>query len=64
MNSLTVRLSCKLLGASSPGTPLVVKASWQYPEREEQGQLLHKATEKQVKNVAGYFHYETARVGG
>ncbi len=64
MNSLTVRLSCKPLGASSPGTPLIVKDSWQYPEREEEGELLHEATEKQVKNVARYFHYETVRVGG
>lgn len=47
-----------------PGTPLVVKDSWQYPEREEEGDLLREATGKRVKNVARYFHHETVRVGG
>ncbi|CAG5181461.1 uncharacterized protein ALTATR162_LOCUS9774 [Alternaria atra] len=47
-----------------PGTPLVVKDSWQYPEREEEGELLRAATEKGVMNVARYFHHETVRVGG
>ncbi|KAF1361094.1 hypothetical protein EJ07DRAFT_164685 [Lizonia empirigonia] len=47
-----------------PDTPLVVKDSWQYPEREEEGELLREATEKRVRNVARYFHHETVRVGG
>ncbi|KAF1358632.1 hypothetical protein EJ07DRAFT_122543 [Lizonia empirigonia] len=47
-----------------PNTPLVVKDSWQYPEREEEGELLREATEKDVVNVARYFHHETVRVGG
>jgi hypothetical protein len=47
-----------------PGTPLVVKDSWQYPEREEEGELLREATEKGVRNVARYFHHETVRAGG
>jgi hypothetical protein len=47
-----------------PSTPLVVKDSWQYTEREEEGDLLREATEKRVKNVARYFHHETVRVGG
>jgi hypothetical protein len=42
----------------------VVKDSWQYPEREEEGELLREATEKDVVNVARYFHHETVRVGG
>ncbi|KAF1365589.1 hypothetical protein EJ07DRAFT_151070 [Lizonia empirigonia] len=46
-----------------PGTPLVVKDSWQYPEREEEGELLREATEKGVMNVARYFHHETVSVG-
>ncbi|KAH9875489.1 hypothetical protein J1614_004310 [Plenodomus biglobosus] len=45
-----------------PGTPLVVKDSWQYPEREEEGELLHEATRKKVVNVARYYHHETVRV--
>ena len=47
-----------------PSTPLVVKDSWQYPEREVEGELLRAATEKGVMNVARYFHHETVRVGG
>ncbi|KAI0570679.1 hypothetical protein Alg215_10901 [Pyrenophora tritici-repentis] len=46
-----------------PGTPLVVKDSWQYPEREEEGELLREATDKGVMNVARYFHHETVSVG-
>jgi len=42
-----------------PNTRLVVKDSWQYPEREEEGELLREATEKDVVNVARYFHHET-----
>jgi hypothetical protein len=45
-------------------TPLVIKDSWQYPEREEEGELLREATEKGVVNVARYYHHETVRVGG
>ena len=44
--------------------PLVIKDSWQYPEREEEGELLQEATEKEVVNVARYYHHETVRVGG
>lgn len=31
---------------------LVVKDSWQYPERDEEGELLCEATEKGLVNVA------------
>ncbi|KAI1932301.1 hypothetical protein LOZ66_006910 [Ophidiomyces ophidiicola] len=47
-----------------PQTTLVVKDSWQYPEREEEGELLRGATEKGVVNVARYYHHETVRVQG
>lgn len=43
-------------------TPLVIKDSWQYPEREEEGKLLQEATAKGVVNVARYYHHETVRV--
>jgi hypothetical protein len=43
---------------------LIVKNSWQYPEREEEGELLRKATEKGVVNMARYYHHETVHVGG
>ena len=45
-----------------PRTPLVVKDSWQYTEREEEGELLKEATEKGVVNVARYYHHETVFV--
>ncbi|KAI1910566.1 hypothetical protein LOZ12_004500 [Ophidiomyces ophidiicola] len=47
-----------------PRATLVVKDSWQYPEREEEGELLRGATEKGVVNVARYYHHETVRVQG
>lgn len=44
--------------------PHVIKDSWQYPERDEEGELLKEATEKEVINVARYYHHETVRVAG
>lgn len=46
-----------------PRTPLVIKDSWQYTERVEEGELLREATDKGVINVARYYHHETVRVG-
>jgi hypothetical protein len=43
--------------------PLVIKDSWQYLEREEEGELLRESTEKEVVNVARYYHHGTVRVG-
>jgi hypothetical protein len=43
-------------------TPLVIKDSWQYPEREEEGKLLAEATEKGAINVARYYYHETVQV--
>lgn len=45
-------------------SPLVIKDSWQYPEREEEGKLLQEATEKEVVNVARYYYHETVWVNG
>ncbi|KAH7016034.1 uncharacterized protein B0I36DRAFT_41579 [Microdochium trichocladiopsis] len=47
-----------------PQTSLVVKDSWQYTERDEEGELLKTATEKGVVNVARYYHHETVHVRG
>ncbi|EQL30288.1 hypothetical protein BDFG_07209 [Blastomyces dermatitidis ATCC 26199] len=44
--------------------PLVIKDSWQYSERDEEGELLREATEKNVVNVARYYHHETVCVSG
>ncbi|KAF2804372.1 serine/threonine-protein kinase Sgk2 [Mytilinidion resinicola] len=43
---------------------LVIKDSWEYEERHEEGLLLKEATEAGVKNVARYYHHETVRTGG
>ncbi|TQB71503.1 hypothetical protein MPDQ_007542 [Monascus purpureus] len=45
-------------------SPLVIKDSWQYPEREEEGNLLREATEKGVVNVARYYYHETVQING
>ncbi|OBT93131.1 hypothetical protein VE01_09248 [Pseudogymnoascus verrucosus] len=44
--------------------PLVIKDSWQYPEREEERDLLQEATEKGVVNVARHYCHETVHVAG
>ncbi|KAF1946031.1 hypothetical protein EJ02DRAFT_419106 [Clathrospora elynae] len=50
----------RLIKQEDPDTLLVVKDSWQYPERKEEGELLRKATKKEVRNVARYFHCRLA----
>ncbi|PVH67806.1 hypothetical protein DL98DRAFT_555026 [Cadophora sp. DSE1049] len=45
-------------------TPLVIKDSWQYIEREEEGELLREVTEKGVVNVDRYYYYKIVRVLG
>ncbi|KAG6064396.1 hypothetical protein E4U32_000275 [Claviceps aff. humidiphila group G2b] len=47
-----------------PETPLVIKDSWQLPERDEEGELLKQATNRNVVNVARYYHHETVKIGG
>ncbi|KFZ02079.1 hypothetical protein V500_00447 [Pseudogymnoascus sp. VKM F-4518 (FW-2643)] len=44
--------------------PLVIKDSWQYPERDEEGELLREATDKEVVNVARHYCHETVHVAG
>jgi hypothetical protein len=43
-------------------TPLVVKDTWQYAERDEEGDLLQEATERGVVDVARYYHHATVRI--
>lgn len=43
---------------------VVIKDSWEFEERPEEGLLLKEATEAGVKNVAQYYHHETVRSGG
>lgn len=47
-----------------PYTPVVVKDSWQDPERGEEGDLLLEATGKGVVCVARHYHHETVQVRG
>ncbi|KAK0760926.1 hypothetical protein N5P37_005867 [Trichoderma harzianum] len=42
----------------------VIKDSWQYPERNEEGLMLQEATVKGVINMAKYYHHEVVQVGG
>lgn len=48
----------------TPERLLVIKDSWEYEERLEEGLLLKEATEAGVKNVARYYYHETVRIGG
>ncbi|KAF4993142.1 hypothetical protein FDECE_13498 [Fusarium decemcellulare] len=47
-----------------PEMLLVIKDSWQYPERDEEGELLREVTNKGVVNVARYYHQETVQIRG
>ncbi|KAK7398512.1 hypothetical protein QQX98_012105 [Neonectria punicea] len=47
-----------------PEMLLVIKDSWQYPERDEEGDLLREATDKGVVNVARYYHHEAVQIRG
>ena len=44
--------------------PFVIKDSWQFTERDEEGELLQTAAERGVLNVARYYHHETVCVRG
>ncbi|KAK3332195.1 hypothetical protein B0T19DRAFT_439053 [Cercophora scortea] len=44
--------------------PLVIKDSWQYPERHEEGELLCEVTRKGVINMARHYHHETVQIHG
>ncbi|KAI4123443.1 MAG: hypothetical protein LQ341_007200, partial [Variospora aurantia] len=44
--------------------PLIVKTSWQYEERPEEGELIKEATENNVEHIARYYHHETVQVDG
>ncbi|KAI0798397.1 hypothetical protein GGR55DRAFT_672294, partial [Xylaria sp. FL0064] len=44
--------------------PFVIKDSWQFPERDEEGELLQKATRQEVTNVARHYYHETVCVEG
>nr|ODN88251.1 hypothetical protein L203_02860 [Cryptococcus depauperatus CBS 7841] len=46
-----------------PENPLVIKDSWQDPERVHEGELLREATENGVINVARHYYHATVRVG-
>ena len=43
--------------------PLIVKDSWQYIDRPEEGVLIKEATDEHVRNIAKYYHHETVQVG-
>ncbi|KAL7931331.1 hypothetical protein V8C35DRAFT_282676 [Trichoderma chlorosporum] len=45
-----------------PQMPLVVKDSWQFPERDEEGAMLCEVENRPVVHVARYYHHETVQV--
>ncbi|KAK3371889.1 hypothetical protein B0H63DRAFT_550189 [Podospora didyma] len=47
-----------------PQVPLVIKDSWQYPERDEEGELLCEVTHQGVINMARHYHHETVQIHG
>ncbi|OJD29703.1 serine threonine-protein kinase sgk2 [Diplodia corticola] len=50
----------------SDGSPqrVVVKDSWEYEDRPEEGPLLEDATAAGVDHIARHYHHETVHVGG
>nr|ODN88949.1 hypothetical protein L203_02355 [Cryptococcus depauperatus CBS 7841] len=48
---------------SDPEKPLVIKDSWQYPERDHEGELLREATDKGVVHAARHYYHTTVCVG-
>ncbi|KAF7877418.1 hypothetical protein EAF04_001095 [Stromatinia cepivora] len=50
--------------SSIPLQYLVIKDSWQYPERDEEGELLCETTKKNLVNVSRYYYHETIRILG
>ncbi|KAI1418834.1 hypothetical protein F5Y12DRAFT_721593 [Xylaria sp. FL1777] len=44
--------------------PFVIKDSWQFPERNEEGELLEQATHQKITNVARHYYHETVCVQG
>lgn len=44
--------------------PLVVKDSWQYINRPEEGELIRKATAAGVTNISQYYHHATVLFNG
>ncbi|KAF2452554.1 hypothetical protein BDY21DRAFT_329029 [Lineolata rhizophorae] len=53
----------RLIG-TKPMQRVVVKDSWEYEERPEEGDLLMNATKSGAENVALWYHHETVYVGG
>ncbi|KAK4131096.1 hypothetical protein BT67DRAFT_389147 [Trichocladium antarcticum] len=47
---------------TDPDTPLVVKDSWQYVERDDEGKWLCEATKNGVVRVARHYYHETVQV--
>ncbi|KAH8744073.1 hypothetical protein F5883DRAFT_30549 [Diaporthe sp. PMI_573] len=49
---------------ADPYTPIVVKDSWQYVEREQEGKLLQEVTDKGAVRVARCYYHQTVQVRG
>lgn len=49
---------------TEPHSPLVIKDSWQFPEREDEGAILQDIADRGVANMARYYHHYTVHVDG
>ncbi|CRK11302.1 hypothetical protein BN1708_010108, partial [Verticillium longisporum] len=45
-----------------PEVLLIIKDSWQYPERNKKGDIVREVTSKGVVNVARYYSHETVQI--
>ncbi|KAH6705767.1 hypothetical protein EV126DRAFT_457884 [Verticillium dahliae] len=45
-----------------PEVLLIIKDSWQYPERNKEGDIVREVTSKGVVNVARYYSHETVQI--
>ncbi|KUI72725.1 Tau-tubulin kinase 2 [Cytospora mali] len=55
--------TCWKAFAQKTETTVVIKDSWQFTNRDNEGDMLCEVTKKGVENVARYYHHETVRIG-
>lgn len=57
-------ITCWIAHLETDNSVFVIKDTWQYPERQEEGELSREATEKGMTNVARYYYHETVHIDG
>ncbi|KAI1475699.1 hypothetical protein F4774DRAFT_421343 [Daldinia eschscholtzii] len=64
IDMLMRRAPCIAGPKRTPKTPLVIKDSWQYTGRDEEGELLREATNQNIVNMARYYYHYTLQING